>query len=324
MPHRVTAGILHWMETCGRIFVAIAMVGFGVQHILYQGFFSGLELLPERLPGHTIWAYFTGAVFIAAGVAIGINRRARLASMLIANLFFFSILVRRVPGIAAIVRDLSERTVVFEALAIGGGCLILAAALPDSDSPSQGWISAQENVALAGRIFFAVSMSIFGWSHLLVPKFIATLIPNWIPAHLFLAYFTAFAFIAAAVSIATRVIVRPASSLLGVMFLFWVAALHAPRVAAALQNKEEWNSLFVCLAMSGFALVLPAYNPAREASTVLAEPVAVKALTLQLVRSSAAHVSTAHAFNGHVRPAITDESRPVDVRQNGTQKGRSA
>jgi uncharacterized membrane protein YphA (DoxX/SURF4 family) len=130
MPHRVTAETLRIIEVCGRVFVAIAMVGFGIQHFLYNGFLAGVELLPERIPGHTIWADLAGAVLIVCGALIAINKRSRLASIILANLFFLSELFRRLPGIGAIVQDLSKRTVVFETLSLGAGCLILAAMLP--------------------------------------------------------------------------------------------------------------------------------------------------------------------------------------------------
>jgi hypothetical protein len=44
-----------------------------------------------------------------------------------------------------------------------------------------------------------------------------------------------------------------ASALLGLMFLLWVVIVHAPRVAAAPHNANEWTSAFVALAMAGSA-----------------------------------------------------------------------
>jgi hypothetical protein len=86
--------------------------------------------------------------------------------------------------------------------------------------------------------------------------FIATLIPSCIPAHLFWVYFTGVGFIAAAVSIAFRMYAWLAATLLGTMFLLWTILLHAPRVALALRNGDEWASLFVALALSGGSFVI--------------------------------------------------------------------
>ena len=43
---------------------------------------------------------------------------------------------------------------------------------------------------------------------------------------------------------------------LGVMFLLWVAVLHAPRVATHLHNGDEWSSAFVALAMCGASFIV--------------------------------------------------------------------
>jgi uncharacterized membrane protein YphA (DoxX/SURF4 family) len=320
MPHRVTAETLRLIEVCGRVFVAVAMVGFGVQHFVYRGFLAGVELLPERLPGHTVWADLTGAVLIVCGVLIAIDKRSRLAAIILANLFFLSELFRRLPGIGAIVQDLSKRTVVFETLSLGAGCLILAAMLPDGESqtpgahsgPSPNSIAASQTAAIVGRIFLAVSVAVFGWTHLLIPKFIAYLIPAWMPARLFLAYFTAVAFIAAAIAIATKIAIRPAANLLGLMFFLWVVTLHAPRVAAALHNPDEWNSLFMCLAMSGICFVLAAsFDPARQESHSAVESGPAHTVALRLIRPAPANAPRVFANRPQVEQAtqIGDKKR---------------
>ncbi len=86
--------------------------------------------------------------------------------------------------------------------------------------------------------------------------YIATLIPAWMPTHLFLTYFTGSAFIAAAMAIATRIQARLGASSLGLMFLLWVVLLHAPRVFGHIHNKDELTSLFVALAMSGGSFIV--------------------------------------------------------------------
>jgi uncharacterized membrane protein YphA (DoxX/SURF4 family) len=320
MPHRVTADTLRIIEVCGRIFVAIAMVGFGIQHFLYKGFLAGVELLPERIPGHTIWADLVGAVLIVCGVLIAINKRSRLAAIILANLFFLSELFRRLPGIGAIVQDLSKRTVVFETLSLGAGCLILAAMLPEGESqtpaalpgPSPNSIAASKTAAIVGRIFLVVSLAVFGWTHLLIPKFIAFLIPAWMLARLFLAYFTAFAFIAAAIAIAIKRLIVSSSTLLGVMFFLWVVTLHAPRVAAALHNPDEWNSLFMCLAMSGIFFVLAAsFNLARQESPAAEDMQSAQNLAPRLLRAAPAETLPMFANRPQVAQAtqIGDKKR---------------
>ena len=240
----------------GRFFFAVSMVAFGIQHVVYTGFIVGLEFVPEWIPAHTFWAYFTAAALVYAGVSIAIEKKARPAAIVLGLAFFLCVLVRRAPSIVAILHDVGERTSAFETLAMCGGSLVLAAALPLEHASLAGWNAAADKLAPPGRFFIAISMAIFGIDHFLVPGFIAGLIPAWIPWHWFWVYFTAAGFIAAAVSIAIAKHMRLAGTLLGIMFFLWVVLLHAPRVAADPHNGDEWNSAFVALTMSGCALTV--------------------------------------------------------------------
>ena len=239
----------------GRVLIAIAMTGFAVQHFIYKGIIEGVEILPRWLPGHVIWAYAVGTFLILASICIVTERFGRLAATLLADMFLLTLIFRIGPTIAAIVPDLRERTRAFETLTMCGGCFVLAATIPGIDLRSPRWAGAIRTAGEVGRIFFALSMAVFGWSHLLIPAFIASLIPSWIPWHIFWVYATAFIFFAAAISIAVKRFTRITASMLGLMFFSWVIVLHGPRVAAALHNGDEWNSLFVALAISGFALI---------------------------------------------------------------------
>jgi hypothetical protein len=60
----------------------------------------------------------------------------------------------------------------------------------------------------------------------------------------------------AAVAILFNVCARLAATWLGIMFLLWFIILHAPRVAAAVHNADEWTSAFVALAMGGASFIV--------------------------------------------------------------------
>lgn len=245
----------------GRLFITVAMIGFGIQHFIYSGTIEGLEVLPRWLPGHTALAYAIGALLILAGIVISTERYGRSASTVLGCLFLFTVIVRDGPTIAAIVPDLRERTRFFEGLTMCSGFFVLAATIPDLNLPSPRWEGTVRMAGEIGRILFALSMAVFGWTHLIIPVFIATLIPAWIPWHFFWVYATAAVFFAAAISIAIKRFTRITASMLGLMFFLWVVVLHGPRVAAALHNGDEWNSLLVALAIGGLSLIFVGSSP---------------------------------------------------------------
>jgi uncharacterized membrane protein len=240
----------------GRWFFAVAIGGFGVQQFIYKGFVQGITIVPDWMPAHLFWSYATGALLIGCAIGIALREKAQLAALVTGTLFLIIVLTLHLRQVSEIIhRNGPERTRAFETLAICAGAFILAGAMRGARvaSSSPSFVRALGEV---GRYFLAFCLLVFGYDHLPIAKFIASLVPAWMPWHLFWAYFTACGFLAAGLSIATNIQVRLSASLLGLMFLLWVLLLHLPRAAANPHGLGEWNSLFVALAMSGISFTL--------------------------------------------------------------------
>src|SRR5216684_987301 len=115
-----------------------------------------------------------------------------------------------------------------------------------------------------GRVFVAISLAVFGVQHFIYGGFVATLVPAFMPGRLFWAYFVGVAFVAAAMGILTKMLARPAATMLGVMFFLFVVLLHIPRIVGNSSDGNEWTSGFVALAMCGGAWILACAAPLEE------------------------------------------------------------
>ena len=110
------------------------------------------------------------------------------------------------------------------------------------------WRSARgfDKLMLLGPLFYAAPIAAFGTEHFTLSREIASLVPSFIPWHLFWAYFVGTCFIAAGLSLVTKIQARLAASLLALTFFLFVALMDVPawvqiphdRFAAALALRE--------------------------------------------------------------------------------------
>jgi uncharacterized membrane protein len=117
----------------------------------------------------------------------------------------------------------------------------------------------------------------FGTEHFILTKIIASPIPGWIPWHLFWAYLVGGCFIAAALSLVTRIQARLAASMLGLTFFLFVVPMDAPTWARYRQNR-----IFLALAL-------------RELSSAVAPLALAASLSTEIMHSPRPSPSTGEA-----------------------------
>jgi uncharacterized membrane protein len=126
---------------------------------------------------------------------------------------------------------------------------------------SPAWDRFTTRLIRSAPYFFSACLVVCAMLHFVYAGYIATLIPSWIPARLFLSYFIGVAFLASAIGIAINRAGRLAAMLMGAMFYIWFAILHLPRVIANPQTEAEWTSAFVALAIGSTSWMLASLLP---------------------------------------------------------------
>ncbi|MGC1105391.1 MAG: hypothetical protein WA876_02545 [Candidatus Acidiferrales bacterium] len=257
----------------GRPVFSLAIIGLGIETLLCAQRVVFLYPLPSNprfkaipvlpfLPAIPWLAYLFGAVLAICGIGLLFKPTLRTSAMVVGNLMFLGAVILDAPKYAAIPGSMSLRTVVFEPLAIA----TLAWLLP-SQRETPSWL------VRASRCLLALSLIVFGVDHFLALAPIGTLIPSWIPWHVFWIAFFGAGFIAAGLSIATGLLIRWGAACLGLMYAIWVFTLHLPRTVLGLyggkgpHSPDEWSSLFIAIALWGGSWALA--NKYRSSSPLL-------------------------------------------------------
>ncbi len=119
-------------------------------------------------------------------------------------------------------------------------------------SAARGW----DKLITLGCVFFAAPLAAFATEHFRGARFLQNMVPSWMPAHLFVAYFVGCALLAAATSLIARKFVRLSSSLLGLMFFLFVCMIHIPNALAHPKDRFAWAVALRDLSFSGGAWAL--------------------------------------------------------------------
>ncbi|MGQ0642085.1 MAG: hypothetical protein ACT4P6_15155 [Gemmatimonadaceae bacterium] len=245
------------------------MIGLGVTHFVLQRFATGrAPPWPEAGPGGAVWAYASGVVVIAMGVAISARRYARVAALLAGAMIFLWALLRHGPILIAGSFLGGGRTTAGKALTFVGGALAAAVTSPPiaADDPSSlvRYVNVRGGFIVAARICLGIFFLIAGAQHFKFTPFVVSLIPTWFPGDpVFWARFAEVALLAAGVGSLIPRTAALAAFLSGAMVFSWFWIIHVPR---ALTSVSDRIAVFEALAVSGIALMIAGYlSSVREA-----------------------------------------------------------
>jgi uncharacterized membrane protein len=130
-----------WMILFARIVIAIAAIFFAVQHFLHPEFAPGVPLekiTPSWVPFPSVWGYLAGAILLAAGICLALNKKSRIAAASIGALMtaltlFLYLLILILAHDASEINEAINY--VADTLLYAGAALVLASALPRDPGP---------------------------------------------------------------------------------------------------------------------------------------------------------------------------------------------
>jgi len=113
----------HVVKVIGNFFYGMAIVVFGIQHVLYASFIA--SLIPHWIPGGPFWSYGTGLALIAAGVSITFEWKSKSSSLWLGMMISLWVVLVHFPRLQINPKDYYEWTSLFQALIIAASAFVM-------------------------------------------------------------------------------------------------------------------------------------------------------------------------------------------------------
>ncbi len=241
----------------------LATAGAGTMDLIWGDFepaHQPIGALGDHIPGRVIFAYVTAVWMIAAGFAL-ISRRTARAGGIATCIIYFVFGMFWLPRFYTAPHVLGVHLTVF--VGVLGGIftqwIVAAAGLIVYSSlarPGLTWPQRQITLAVA---VFGIGSVLFGLAHLTGVKFVARMIPRWMPlGGAFWVVVSGTAFVLAGLAILTGNLRGLATRLLALMLLIFEVIL-IPLVFANPRDHVAWGANAYNLAAAGAVLIFAAF-----------------------------------------------------------------
>ncbi|HEX5339411.1 MAG TPA: DoxX family protein [Gammaproteobacteria bacterium] len=249
------------IASVGHALFAATMIGLGILGLVKGDFTPFWRPVPKGVPAREVLVYLCALISLASGAGLLWQRIAASAARVLFGWLVLWLLVFRVP-------------VIFPAPGVLGswyGCVetvVIIAAVwvlyiwfaTDWDRRWLGFATGDKGVHTA-RVLYGMSLIFFGTSHFVYLNLTVPLIPGWLPAHVFWAYFFGCTYIAAGAAILAGVYARLAAALTTLQMGMFLLLVWVPRVAAGHISAFQWGETVVtCALIAGAWVITDSYR----------------------------------------------------------------
>ena len=244
------------IATTGHALFAAAMIILGLIGLIRGDFGPIWDSVPKAWPARAALAYLCDFVCLVCGIGLFLQRAATIAARsLLLYLLLWLVLIKgryivRAPLVEGPYQSAGE-TAVFVAAA----WVLYAWFAGEWDKQHAAFAVGDKGLRIA-RVIYGLALVAFGLSHYAYLELAAPLVPNWLPAHVFWAYFTGATYLAAGVAMIIGVFARLAAVLSAWQIGLMTVLVWVPILAAGHVSEQHWIETVVSCALTAGAWIL--------------------------------------------------------------------
>ncbi|HSS99687.1 MAG TPA: hypothetical protein VLK33_21785 [Terriglobales bacterium] len=234
---------------------AATMTGLGAIGLFRPDFAPVWNPVPVTVPAREQLLYLGALISLTCGIGLLVQRVAIIAARLLLATILLWLLLFRLPNFLHASAFEACWTVFPLAVMLAAAWVLYVWLAADWDRMRLSLISGNNGLRVA-RVLYGLSLIFFGTAHFIDVKDTVSLIPNWLPAHLFWAYFTGGTFIAAGIAVLSGFCARLATALSAMQIGLFLLLVWIPIVAAGSKDSFQWNETILNAALFAGAWVV--------------------------------------------------------------------
>jgi uncharacterized membrane protein len=244
------------IASMGHAIFAVTLVALGILGLATGDFAPIWDSVPADLPAREALAYLCALICLLCGIGLCWRRTAASAArVLFVYLFLWMLAVKvRFIVLAPLVEG-SYQSWGETAVLLAGAWVLYAWFAADCDRRRLGFAAGEHGARLA-RMLFGLALIAFGLSHFVYLNLTAPLVPSWLPAHTFWAYFSGAAYIAGGVAVIFGVYARLAATLSVVEIGLLTLLVWIPILAAGSKDPFQWSETIYSWALTAAGWVV--------------------------------------------------------------------
>lgn len=237
------------IASTGHAIFAVIMIGLGIIGLLNRDFVPVWNPAPQISAGGLLVS-LSSLISLSAGMGLLFRRTAGIAARLLLATFLLSLLLFRLPNFLLEPAFAACWSVFPLAVMLAAAWVLYVWFATDWDRNCLSFVIGSNGLRVAHTLY-GLSLIFFGAAHFIDVKDTLSLIPNWLPGHLFWAYFTGCAFIAAGVAALTGICARLAVTLSVLQLTLFLVLVWLPIVATGTKDPFQWSETILNVALVG-------------------------------------------------------------------------
>lgn len=229
------------------ILIAVAFLGWGIQHFMTGEFLVGRA--PAWPQGVPIWGYLSGLMLVASAISIVINQKTRLIVACTGLVILIWAGGRNLFITLSTLDYGGQLTNTGKSFTIGFGALLVASTF----APPTPWL---KHASLLASIFTGLFFVASGIQHFIFIDFVKTLVPRWIPGDVFWSYVAGVGLTSIGIALITGILRKQAAFIGAWMVYIWFVVLHVPRGFGETANLNEWTAIFEALMVPSILTII--------------------------------------------------------------------